>query len=265
MSKATIYRRGEAKPYEEIQRESWSRIKHILKSPRHYLHATSSPPEDKAVFARGDAVHVLTLEPERFPERFAIWTEGVRRGKAWEAFEAAAQAAGKRILTEAEEAEARSIAHAVRGDATARGYLTGGEAEVGVLWEALGVSLKSRIDYVGGALVELKTTRDASLDGFGREVHRYHYCAQAAMYQDAWEAATGARLPVVLVAVESEPPHVVQCYRLGEVELEMGRRMYRGLLEQLSLCRATGEWPSYAAGEVMLSLPRWAYTQEEAA
>lgn len=263
--KATIIRRGERAAYDGIQRESWSRIRHLLKSPRHYLHAIDHP-EDKPAFALGDAVHVLSLEPDRAVGRFAVWTEGRRAGKAWEAFEAAALAEGRRVLTADEHATAQAIAGAVRADRTAAQYLTGGEAELSILWEACGVPLKSRLDYVSPAgLVELKTTRDASLDGWGREVARYHYATQLAMYSDAWEMATGQRPPVVMIAVENEPPHVVQVYRLHEVDLECGRREYRNLLQQLALCRATNDWGGYAAGEVMLSLPRWAWPAEDAA
>src|SRR6202040_3457777 len=99
-------------------------------------------------------------------------------------------------------------------------------------------------------IVDLKTCRDASRRGFGSAVAAYRYHAQAASYVDAVEHCTGRRLPFVFVAVKKEPPYLVGVYRISDEQLELGRTLYRELLDQLDLCRSTNQWPGYAVTEM---------------
>lgn len=256
--------------YDRSPGVNWSTLKHLGKSPRHYEHHLLEPDEDTDSRKLGRAVHLAALEPERFAHAVALWDGGRRYGKEWNAFKAAN--AGKELLTEDEHKDCLAIQRAVRNDPTARAYLAGGMGEVSMFWryEAAGVGglenialdCKGRIDFVASvgahAIVDLKTTRDASPSGFGREVWRYRYDAQAAFYVDGYRLATGKELPYVIVAVESGAPHVVQVYRLPDAVLDVGREHCRNLLERLSYCRKTASWPSYFEGESDIELPKWA-------
>lgn len=254
--------------YERLPGVNWSRLKHLARSPAHYRHeAFASPPDDTPARKVGRCVHLAILEPEKFAASVAVWTGGRRAGNAWDAF--VEDNDGRELLTEAEHAHCLAVAEKVRTHPVASRYLTGGAAEVSMQWDAvlpaLGglpeqrIACKGRVDYLGPAgLVDLKTTRDASPDGFGREVWKYRYHTQAAFYTDGHEAATGRRLPYVLIAVESELPLVVQVYRVPEPILELGRSEYRPLLERLAFCRSQDAWPGYADEELELSLPPWA-------
>ncbi len=249
--------------YDAVQAERFSSLKHFAKSPAHYRAALSEQ-RDSASMQRGRCVHVACLEPHKFASEVIVYPGATRRGKEWEAFERAH--AAKEILTAAEYAVVEASAISVRSSSQAAPYLDGGKGEVSVLWECMGVPLKSRIDWVAdcGALVDLKNTKDASPGGFGREVANFQTIAQASFYTDAWFAATGEPLPYALIAVEAASPHVTQVYRIPDHLLAIGREQYRGWLKSLIQCRETGRWDSYATGELELQMPNWFFPQETA-
>ncbi len=254
--------------YKKSEGVNWSSLKHLLKSPAHYRAHGLMKDSDTTSKKLGRAVHLAVLEPEKFAASVVVWDGGTRRGKEWEAFKAAN--AGREILTEDEHADCLAIAAAVRGDVHAARYLTGGAAEQSVAWThsvpavagfpAWSIGMKGRLDYAvpGLAVVDLKSTRDGSLEGFGREVWKYGYHIQCAIYVDGYAAATGETLPAVILAVESAAPHVVTVYRIPDEVLAIGRETYRDLLSRLHLCRTEDRWPGYSDGEALLTLPRWA-------
>lgn len=247
--------------YDAIKgRVNWSTLKNIARSPAHYLHGMTTPREDTAALRLGRAVHMAVFEPERMAAAYAIWDGGIRRGKAWDAF--SERNAHREILTEAEMATCLDLSVAVRNNPVAAQYVSGGKGEQTALWtdRVYQLECKARLDFVAdcGALVDLKTTRDASPGGFSKVAWAYQYHVQAAWYSDGYEAATGKRLPYVLVAVEKEAPHVVQVYRVPDAILDLGRETYRNLLGTLVDCRKASAWPGYSTAAMELELPRWA-------
>jgi hypothetical protein len=222
------------------------------------------------------------VEPEQFYRQFVVWSGGERRGKAWTEFKVATDQS-LAILTETEADECRAQAVAVLAHPEAKKLLTGGNGEHTTLWDhiipPLGglpervIPMKARLDYVipGVAIVDLKGTSDASEEAFMKECVRAGYFQQMALYQDGHtEANCGAELPVFLVAVEHEYPHVVQVYELSAEALRWGRanrfsKGYEQLLETYALCSALGDWSAgYATGPVRLGLPKWLTAVEAA-
>lgn len=249
-----------------VERENWSRLKNLGRSPSHYRHALLEPREDTSALKNGRANHIAVFEPEKFANQVAVWDGGRRAGKVWDAF--CDSCGDKDILTEPEYEQLIGMQRAVRQHPVASRYLRCGQAEVSVLWthvvEELGglpgysIPCKSRLDYVAPEwLLDLKTCRDASPMAFGRAAFNFEYHAQAAYYVDAIAAATGMRLPYFIVAAELAPPCVVQVYRIPEHVLAAGRDRYRSLLYQLNECRREDRWDGYASEELDLELPRW--------
>lgn len=264
--------------YDAVDRTNWSTLKHMAKSPAHFAFARRQAWKDTDPRKRGRATHLAVFEPELYRSGVIRWDGGPRRGKGWEAFQE--EHAGKEILTEDAFDAVAATAEAVRADPVAAQFLVGGHAEVSVLWTheapdqgellpAYRLGCKGRLDYVQTAelapIVDLKTTRDASPEGFGRESWFYRYDAQAALYVDGFLAATGQRRPYVMVAVEAEAPHVVAVYRVPANVLDGGREHYRQLLARVAECRAQDRWPGYCEDVRELELPRWAtaWTQDE--
>lgn len=258
--------RGE---YDQIRRVNWSTLKHLAVSPLHYLHELEKQGEGETTDAMklGSAVHVAVLEPELFRATYVIWDGGRRQGKAWDAFRA--DNADREILTLSELESVVAMQHAVREHPIAGPYVRGGESEVTITWEhripAAGdwpevvTPCKGRLDYLRpDAIVDLKTARDGSIDGFGRACWNLRYHTQLAFYRDGLAAVTGRKLPVKMVVVESKAPYAVTVFDVPEHVLEIGREEYVALLSRLDWCRSRNEWPGYADGEVELLLPRWA-------
>lgn len=261
MSGAIEYALGR-EAYERIDAENFSSLKHLLKSPAHYKAAKESPRESTDAMRLGRCVHLAVLEPERFAREVTVWEGGRRFGKEWEAFKSAAESAGQEILTLDEQAECRRIADAVRE----LSLFAGGMAEVTLTWshkvvEGFALKCKARLDYVADCIFDLKLTRCSAPKAFCRQAYDLGIHIQAAMYQDAYAAVTGKRLPYFVVAVEREQPHVVTVFRVPESVIDAGRGEYDRLLATLALCRQRNEWPGYASEPVDLELPRWAETE----
>ena len=253
--------------YDRIDRMNWSRLKVLGRSPAHFRHALLNGREDTNALKLGRVRHIAIYEPERYAASVVVWKDGIRRGKAWDAFRR--KHADREIITEAEDAAIKAFQVAVRGDETAARYLSGGRAEVTVLWtdRATGIDLKARLDFVSsaGAIIDLKSTRLASPDGFAKEAWRYSYHVQAAIYSEGYEAASGGVLPFKFVAAESDAPHVTQVYGVPEAVLDVGREEFHALLEHYAFCRRESKWSGYFDGEAELELPRWAvsFSDEE--
>lgn len=246
---------------------NWSSLKLLLKSPAHYraaLMATVRP--STAPQTRGRAVHVAVLEPDRFRAEYVTYPER-RAGKKWDAFKEANP--DKEILTEDTHADCIAMEQAVRTNPAALPYLSGGRSEVTVLWpfvretmgavEGYSTDCKSRIDFVAnvGALVDFKSTRDASPSGFGRELARYGHHIQAASYRRAYQLATGKELPYIFVATEAAWPHVTAVYRMTAKAFDLGWDTYVELHDRLNACRRDNYYPGYGEGVMDVELPHW--------
>lgn len=262
MSRADYDRRGEV---------NFSSLKVLgLKTPAHYHAGLLAPVEDDTdARQRGRAVHSAVLEPTRFRTQFVTWNDGPRNPKSKKWIDFQLEHAGKEIITQGMYDEAIAMARAAQAIPAARPYLMGGKSEVTVLWpfvrESIGpiagyeMCCKSRLDFVAdcGAIVDLKTTRDASPGGFGREVARYAYHVQAAFYRRAYQVATGKLLPYKFVAIEAAKPHVGAVYSVTDEAFELGETAFTEWMDRLHACQRDNHWPAYGDGEMALELPHW--------
>jgi hypothetical protein len=250
--------------YDRIPRVNWSTLRHMKRSPRHYQAALSGLVAYTDAMRIGRAIHTAALEPERFRAEWAVWDGERRAGKEWQKFKA--EHASLEILKSKEYELVTAVAEAVRSHPHAGPLLSGGSTECTVLWtdSATGIECKARLDHAGRGIVDLKSCLDASPEGFAGAAWNYDLAGQAGMYMDGFAAASGtAPLAYHLIAAEKDEPHVVQPYRVPKEILDMGRDLYRGLLERLADCRAKNEWPGYATGPLELGLPRWAKSMND--
>jgi hypothetical protein len=251
--------------YDALNRLNWSRLHLLKKSPAHFKCGFGD--SNASHFRLGTAAHAAVLEPEKFATGFVVYPKR-RQGKAWEAFEQEALDAGKQVLSQREHDEATAIRNAVRRNVRANAYLSGGQAEVALTWTIdAGVArfdCKGRADFIGDAIVDLKSTRDASPRAFAHSCAKYGYFGQAAWYSDGYFLATGRRLPFVFVAVESDAPHIVTVFRVPDHVIDAGRDLYSSLLGKLDHCQRSGFWGGYTeTEEVDLELPSFMAAQTE--
>lgn len=252
--------------YAEIKAVSITRLKVMLRSPKHYRHNLSNPKESRPL-SLGRAAHCAILEPERFAADYCAWDRRTssgamapRKGKHWEAF--GANNAGKEIVAEPDYSLALAMQDAVRSDDDAMRYLRTGDAEVVMQWQMFGRDCKGRADWITkvdgeDVLVGLKTARDCRPREFGRDARRYEYHMQWAFYADGFKTITGRMPKVVEIVVESAPPHAVAVYVVPDEVLTRGFDEYTNLLEQLDECEKLDRWPGPVQGEQVLILPTW--------
>lgn len=146
----------------------------------------------------------------------------------------------------------------------ANALLTGvpGKAEKSVYWidATTGVLCRCRPDWWrdDNLIVDLKTTEDASPEGFARSIAKFRYDVQDAFYTDGVQQATGKRPKAfVFIAVEKKPPYGVGVYVLDAETKDLGRAQYQHDLRVYAECMRTGEWPGYGDKIQTISLPAW--------
>jgi len=248
----------------------------ILRSPAHYRAYVETDQPDTPAFRMGRAVHMAVLQPDLFPQHFAQepdTSEGEfatyanpRATKLYKELRAALEMTGKDILTMPEWWDVEGMTAAVLAHPRASKLIRNtGAAELSVVADdpATGVRVKTRLDWhtpstAGGAIVDLKTTGNASPGEFERAIYRYGYHRQGALYL---RAAREAGLPAahfVIIAVEKEPPYGVILYRLTDEAIRLGEVQIDYSLALYKRCKETGEWPGYTTDVVDIGVPKWA-------
>lgn len=171
---------------------------------------------------------------------------------------------GRIVLSPEQWDQLHEMAAAVHAHPAAGSLLTScpGEAEKSVYWidATTGVLCRCRPDWWrdDNVIVDLKTTEDASPEGFAKSMANYRYDVQAAYYLDGIQQATGKRPKAfVFIAVEKKPPYGVGVYVLDSDSLELGRAQYQHDLRVYAECERSGIWPGYGDKIQTISLPAW--------
>lgn len=257
---------------------SKSQLDLIHKSPAHYYHNVLNRHEQKesAAFKIGRLAHLAVLEPEVFNETTAMAPPCDRRTKAgketWASF--SKDNVGKDILKEEEYRQLRAIQASVTRHPAANLLLSGvgPTRELSVYWNQrvepsvrfptlekdvlcrcrpdLLIPPKSIGNERGGIIVDLKTTKDASPEGFKKSVRMFRYDVQAAWYLDGVNKgfAKGEQMfaTFIFIAVEKEPPYGVGVYQLDEPDVAKGRDAARYDLETYAHATTTGVYDAYS-------------------
>jgi hypothetical protein len=230
------------------------------RTPAHYQHEKRFP-KSSAAFDLGTAAHSLILEGDE--SGVVVIDVEAKRGKAWTEPADAATAAGKIALTAKEWAQVTAMRDSVMSHKQARELFTGHKAEESVFWKEDGLTLKCRPDaWKPGLLVDLKTTRDANPNEFGKTAHEYGYHQSAAHYIDGVKAATGEELPFTFVLVEKTAPYLVSVVELDWEAINFGRALNDRAKRIFRECVTTNAWPGYAPSEP-ISLPTYAVYETE--
>jgi hypothetical protein len=265
---ATVHHEMPFAEYRAFNAVNISRLKLMLKSPKHFK---LQPERDSDTFAVGRSVHTMVLQPETYPLLYAVWPQenGRRYGKKWNEFLEAND--GKEVVREQDYKLHLAIGRAVTDDGAAGKMLDisgrdGGRPEVSIMWEVDDLyQCKARLDWLDSDFIfDLKTTGSVKPDDFARDAHKYGYNLQAAWYQTAAFMATGERLPFKIVAVEKEPPHDVAVFNLSEAMLADGYEKMNAAFELFKSCTENNHWPGVSDGEELdLDLPAWAKARAE--
>lgn len=229
----------------------------MLDSPAKYRWAMDNPRPANAALDLGHVVHTKVLGVGQGYAPLDL--DG--RTKAGKEERAEVEASGRIALPRKDFTAAMAMADAVLTHPTIGRIFAHGVPEVSLFWTDpdTTVSCRGRIDWLtGAAIVDLKTTRDASPREFQRALVNYGYALQSSWYQDGLVRCGVERLPFVFVAVEKEPPYLVAAYQPDADVLAYGRERGDLARQMFRDCTESGQWPGYPEDIEPLTLPRWA-------
>lgn len=242
---------------------SKSQLDQLAKSPAHYLASLTTQRKETDAMKIGSLFHTMVLEPEK--ANFVVGPDVNKNTNQWKDFKYDAEANGQTIIDQATMDMLNGMVASVRAHPAANSLLSGpGIAEGSAFWidEQSGELCRCRPDFYRsdlGIIVDLKSTEDASPEGFVRSISKYFYHKQGAFYSDGLEAALGKSIRgFVFVATEKTPPYLTATYELDGQSIEAGRVLYRKNLETLAECKRSGIWPGYSDKIETLSLPNYA-------
>lgn len=250
----------------DTSRISKSGLDLIAKTPAHYWERYINPnrlPEKKSdALIEGNAFHVLTLESDVFPYHFIIRPKFTGTGSVAkrEAFES--EHADKEIITMEQYDQVRRMRDSVMAHPIAAQLLRSGIAETTLKWEdpATDAPCKCRKDWWNPdmrLIVDLKSTEDASDEGFAKSSFKYRYHVQGSFYLDGATANNLNPDGFVFIAVEKKPPYLVNVFYMPPDVIDFGRRIYRNDLQTYMDCRQNNKWPGYDQRIKPLNLPSW--------
>jgi len=144
-------------------------------------------------------------------------------------------------------------------------------AESSVFWQdaATGLQCRARPDLMTDptckhvTVLDVKSTADASPDGFGKSAAKFGYHRQAAHYTNGIEAQGLTVDAFVFATVTSSYPFIAVAYVLDAEAAAQGFEEVAELLDLYGTCKAANNWPAYGSGLQPLSLPKWAQRSNE--
>lgn len=212
--------------------------------------------KDSNAFDVGHAAHTAILEPHLL-ERLVVRGPIDRRGKKWSEWEAECSENGQTLLTESDYDQVlliRDLAATVPElEAMRDGAMI--EQSCYATDEETGAVIRCRPDIYSPSLAmmaDIKNMADISDDAWSRDLGKFGYHMQHAMYQDVWnKGSDGLECEAFFFICfsKTEPPEVV-CRELEPVDIEEGFLAYRAALKLAVECEAAQHWPSLPTGVV---------------
>lgn len=211
----------------------------------------------------GYAFHTACLEPKLFDTRHVLSKFEKFQTNEAKAWRDETEANGQTILKPDDRNKILGMGISVRQHPRYGDIMRNARIELTLVakHEATGLIRKARPDAVpsGNSLVDYKSTKDASPEGFGKEVWNYEYGEQAAYYLDVWNALNERKKTEFLIfACENEPPYMCAVYSVPHELIEYCRKINNARLYTLASCIKTNSWPSYPTEISDFALPRWA-------
>jgi len=246
-----------------------SYVKHILKSPAHYLAAKQRKFGPTLTMQIGSALHCLALEgQEQFDRDFILKPDGLsmttKEGKEWKV-----SAGKKTILSKTDQYASWDAVQGMTEALQRLQWFDPGQPdyrkynELSIYWEADGLDCKARLDRLvleeNRALVlDLKTTDSVdSKDFLKKVIGGMNYLFQAAWYAEAAEAAFGLPATFVFIGIERTPPYAVKTFEISPEMILEGREQTWAARVKLADCLRTKNWEAPEVQHEVLELPPW--------
>lgn len=249
---------------------SSSHIKDVMgRSLLHFWHdhvrPDREPEESKKHLDFGTATHTAILEPDLLGQTciesppFNLKSPA---GRA-ERDKFAEENAGRIVLTPDEFKAVLAIRDRVHTHPVVSGLLMGGKAEQSffAIDPETGELVKCRPDYLhenGFAMIDVKSTKDAGPEAFGKDGGNYKYDISVPWYFDVLDYLYG-EVPqhFIFLAIEKEPPYAMGLYYAKPKDIERARESARRNFARIVNAKRTNYWPDYAEEVLPFDLPGW--------
>ena len=224
------------------------------KCPRAFQYVLNNPIKVTAPMKFGSAFHMLVLEDKEFSRHYAVEPDGIDRrttlGKST-LLQFNESLAGRESISHKDYILMQSMNTHLKANKHYSLLEDCNQFEKIYLWnnEALDIKCKGKLDAVNTRdkyIVDLKTTRNASPDGFKEIIINQKYHMQAAFYCDA----LGYK-DYYIYAIEKSKPHCICVYKMSEDMLKAGRLMYTQAIIEYKAYIHGGELPvDYNEGQI---------------
>ncbi len=251
--------------YFEAEGVSATLLKAIIQqSPVHAVERMKSF-KPSASMVLGTAVHASILEADQYDKLIAVSPSVDKRTKAGKAIyaEFLATTGDKTVISEDQQDMVEAMTMAVMDHPQAKSLLDGCDKEVEKFFEYEDLKCKAKIDCVhsDGFIIDIKTTKDASPDAFGKQSANLLYHLQMAWYAKAI-GRSHKDCDCYIIAVENSAPHGVAVYHYDRDALEFGwslaKRAIRYYKDYLADIAINEHSLAYGGEAIDLFLPAWA-------
>lgn len=217
------------------------------------------PPSKSMVL--GNALDMVITEPEK-AEKYLIIDDRTR-SKVVKEEQAQLMSIGYIILKTHEYANVRGMAESVREYPLFAKVIADPTLEAQKTFYArdklTGLKLQARTDFVTTdaygqrTITDLKQTQDASPDEFHRQIGKFGYAMQGALYSDVVPRTAVFQF----MCVEPTAPYLCAMYELFSEDIARGRGAYMHALWLFSACLKAGRWPGLEQDKKMLELTQY--------
>lgn len=248
-------------PYYSYSALSYSQLKSFAShSPFHFYshHLASGRPPNKQTdsMAIGSAFHAMVLENADFEKTYSQAPDARRGTKAWKE----AEEPNKILIKKNTMDELSLMRESLMSRPLSKLLFSDGKAEESVYWNYKNVPFKSRFDYRNDKLkiiIDLKTTVDASPEGFAKEITKNRYHWQAYLYTQAAASLDGSPYSFVFAAIEKTFPYAVGFYTLTPNDLKTAEEEIDATLTRYLHCLDTNTWPDFDTEIKEIPLPNF--------
>ena len=214
----------------------------------------------------GTAVHRMILQPDTFNKAYGIldddWVRESKKPKAtkkWKEAQAKVEKDGVTLITQKEHNQYNACLTSAYDHPFASNLLCDSSAsrEVVTTWtdDFTELDLKCKYDListVGGYVADVKTTKDASPEGFARSAANFGYPFQAAFYLQ-----TCPDYDYYIIAIETSPPYPTAVYTFPKEVMSHARVQVSEALDRFSSCVSSDIWHGYSDAAQELEMPGW--------
>jgi hypothetical protein len=242
----------------------------LLRSPATFAWGRKHPRADTAAFDVGSAAHSKVLgvgAPIAVIPEGTLASNGAASTAAAKAFIAKARTEGAIPVKQAVADEVDAMAEAVLAHPKARRLMElPGHSEVSAFATdpVTGVRLRARFDRLPddrSRIIDLKSSEDASPDGFNKSVGSYGYFIQEPHYSEVLALVEGVIAPMEFIVVEKKAPHLVAVHTLSDEYREIGETYAQKARAIYAACTEADIWPGYPEKQNPLMPPFWLTAQ----